>query len=266
MVAAECRTQLSIDRLELWRYQHGSHRETIGDTLGHRDDVGLDTQPLMGKELAASSVTALDLVADQHGTVALAGISQALSELWRGHLDAAHTLDALEDDGSDTTLRQFTHPRLQVVQRQETGMVVIVDGGDDLWVVRHLDGQTRPSVECFLAREHTGVARLERSQFQGVLVGLGTGVDEKQLVVVVATYLSQSLSQFHLQFVNHGVRIEPDVLQLLRHLFNIVRVRVSDADHGMAAIQVEVFLTLVIPNLTALALHNVHVEERIYVE
>jgi hypothetical protein len=42
--------------------------------------------------------------------------------------------------------------------------------------------------------------------------------------------------------------------------------RVSDADHGMPAIEVKILLTLVVPHLTALALHDIHVEERIYIE
>jgi hypothetical protein len=41
---------------------------------------------------------------------------------------------------------------------------------------------------------------------------------------------------------------------------------VSDADDGMSAIQVQVFLTFVIPHFAALALYDVHIEERIYVE
>jgi hypothetical protein len=42
--------------------------------------------------------------------------------------------------------------------------------------------------------------------------------------------------------------------------------RVSDADNGMSAIEVKILLPLVVPYLTALALHDIHVEERIYVE
>jgi hypothetical protein len=42
--------------------------------------------------------------------------------------------------------------------------------------------------------------------------------------------------------------------------------RVPDADNGMPAIEVEILLTLIVPYLTALALHDIHVEERIYVE
>jgi hypothetical protein len=41
---------------------------------------------------------------------------------------------------------------------------------------------------------------------------------------------------------------------------------VTDADHGMAAIEVQVFLSFVVPHLAAFALNDVHVEERINIE
>jgi hypothetical protein len=41
---------------------------------------------------------------------------------------------------------------------------------------------------------------------------------------------------------------------------------VADADHGMSAIEVQILLALLIPHLTALALDDVNIEERIYVE
>ena len=116
MITTKGGAQLSVDGLKLWRNQYSAHGETIGNALGHGDDVRLDAQPLVSKELSASSVAALDLVADQHGTIALTGIGQSLCELRRSHLDTAHTLDALQDDGCNTSLRQLANPGLEVVQ------------------------------------------------------------------------------------------------------------------------------------------------------
>jgi hypothetical protein len=42
--------------------------------------------------------------------------------------------------------------------------------------------------------------------------------------------------------------------------------RVSDADHSMATIEVKIFLAFLVPYLAALTLYDVHVEERIYIE
>ena len=40
----------------------------------------------------------------------------------------------------------------------------------------------------------------------------------------------------------------------------------ADRNHGMSAIEVQILLPLVVPHLTAFALDDVYVEERIYVE
>jgi hypothetical protein len=40
----------------------------------------------------------------------------------------------------------------------------------------------------------------------------------------------------------------------------------AHADDGMTAIEVQIFLTLVIPDLASLALHDVHIEQGIYVK
>jgi hypothetical protein len=43
-------------------------------------------------------------------------------------------------------------------------------------------------------------------------------------------------------------------------------VGVTDGDDGMSAIQVQILLTLVIPNLTSLSFYDVHIEQGIHVE
>ena len=71
MIASEGGSQLPIDRFEVRGNQHGSHWETVGDTLGYGDDIRTDVEPQVSEELAASSVATLDLVADQDGAVLL---------------------------------------------------------------------------------------------------------------------------------------------------------------------------------------------------
>ena len=100
VIATKRSAQLSIDGLELRRNQHTAHRETVGDALGDGDDVRTDIEPLVGEELTAAPVAALDLVADQDRAILLAGCCQTLGKLLGGELDAAHTLNALQDDGT----------------------------------------------------------------------------------------------------------------------------------------------------------------------
>ena len=40
---------------------------------------------------------------------------------------------------------------------------------------------------------------------------------------------------------------------------------VAYADNGMSAIEVEIFLTLVVPYLAALTFYNINIEKKIYV-
>ena len=77
-------------------------------------------------------------------------------------------------------------------------MVVGVDGGDDLGVVGGFHGKRGAAMESFLRHQDAGAARVERGEFQGVLVGLGSAVHQKQLVIVVAAYLTQTGGQLPL--------------------------------------------------------------------
>ena len=163
MVAAERGAELSVDGFELGRNEYSAHREAVADAFGYSDDVGAYAEPLVGEEATAASVAALYLVADKHCSVLLAELMQALGKLGCGQLDAANALNALQDDSAHVALAQL-----------------------NLRVVRCFHGERRASVESLLTREDARATVVERSQLQGVLVGLGTAVDEKQLIVVVA--------------------------------------------------------------------------------
>ena len=85
VVATEGSTQLTIYRSKLWRNQHATHRETIADTLGYGDEIWLDAQPLVCKELTASAITALDFIANQESAAVSAERSTdstKISGLW----------------------------------------------------------------------------------------------------------------------------------------------------------------------------------------
>ena len=42
MIATEGGTELSVNGFELWCYEYTTHRETVGDALSYRYDVGTD--------------------------------------------------------------------------------------------------------------------------------------------------------------------------------------------------------------------------------
>ena len=208
VVSTEGCTQLSVNRLEVGRYKESCHGIAVGDALGHGDEVGLDAQPLVGKELTTAAIATLYLVADEYGAVFLAGSRQTLCKLGCSHHTATDALDALQDHGAHIALGQFALPCLQVVHGQEGHMTVVVDGSHNLWVARHLYSQRCAAVEGVVDREHARAPIGEAGQLQRVLVGLGATVDEKQLVVVVAADGAQALGQLLLQRVDDTVGVE----------------------------------------------------------
>ena len=150
MIATERSAQLSIDGFEVRSDQHATHRKAIGNTLCHCDDIRTDAQPLMGEELSATAIAALYLVANQHGAVFLAGSSQSLCKFGRGHLDAAHALDTLQDDSAYIALSQFSLPCWKIIHWQISDVAIIIDRGNNLRIVGHLYGQTCPAMESLL--------------------------------------------------------------------------------------------------------------------
>ena len=66
MVASEGGAELTVDGLKLRRDEHCTHRETVGYSFCHGDDVGTDTEPLMGEELTTTAITALYLIANKY--------------------------------------------------------------------------------------------------------------------------------------------------------------------------------------------------------
>ena len=266
VVAPEGGAQLPVDGREARRDEHGSHGEAVGDALGHGDDVGADAQPLVGEELAAAAVSALYLVADECRSRLLAGLAQPLGELGGEHAHASYALYALYDAGADIALPQLGLPGGQVVDGQEGDVLAVVDGGHYLGVVGHLHGQRRAPVEGLPDGQYPLAAVLEGGQLQGVLVGLRAGVDEEELVVVISACLSQPLGQLRLQGVDDGVAVEAQPLELLAYLLHVARVAVPYADDGVPAVEVQVFLSLVVPYLASFSLHHVDVVKGIYVE
>ena len=116
----------------------------------------------MGEEFAASTIAALDFIADEYGVVFVAERAQFLHELLGDATNATYTLNALNNDGAHITFLDFLLPRLNIVDRQIGHMTVIVDGGDDFGIVGHFDSQRCTSVKCFLHRQHTCPAVVER--------------------------------------------------------------------------------------------------------
>ena len=266
MVASEGGAELALHRLEARRDEHARHGEAVAYALGHGDEVGAYAEPLVGKELTAAAVATLYLVADEDGAVAVASLEQTLGKLGCSHIQSAHALDALDDAGSHVALGEFGFPCLQVVEGQEGGMSVGIDGGIVFGDVGHLDGERGAAVEGLAGSEHAGASGLERCQLERVLIGFGARVDKEEAVVVIPAGFAETLGELLLQSVDDRVAVEPQPVELGCHHLHVVWVAVADADDGMATIEVEILLSLVVPDMTATAFDDVHVREGIYIK
>jgi len=266
MVAAEGRAELTIDGRELGADEDGAHGEAVADAFRDGDDVGADAEVLMREELAAASVAALYLVANQDSIVLVAKLLQLLEEVGLDQSDAAHALYAFHDAGADVAPLYLSLPGLDVAQREVGNVAVGIDGRNNLRIRRHFYGQRCAAVEGFLEREDARPAVVERREFQCVLVCLSTAVDEEKAVVLVSAGFAEALRELALQGVLHGVAVETECLQLPRHGLYVVGMAMADADDGMAAVKIEVFLSLAVPDGAALAAGDGHIHQGIYVE
>ena len=149
MVSTESRTQLAVHWSEFGRNQHRSHGETVADAFGHRNQVRLHPQMLVGEELARTAVATLDFIANQHRIRFVTCLPHALHELGSGQPDTSDPLNTLHNHGTHIAFGQLHLKSVQIIQRQVSHVPVGVDGSYDFRIVRCLHGQRRTPVERF---------------------------------------------------------------------------------------------------------------------
>ncbi len=266
IVAAECGAEHSLGGLELRRDQHSADRKSVGHSLGHRDDVRHDSGPLVGEEPAAAAVTALDLVEDKHHAGLFGHLAQVAKEpVVRDH-DAADSLDALDDHRGHISFGDFRLHGLYVIERQKDDIVVRVERRGVFRVVGDGHGSRGPSVEGSLERDHLVLAGVEGSEFESVLVGLRSRIDQEQGIVLQTGEFSDFLRQFHLERILHAVGVESDLAELVGDGGDILRMAVAYRNHRMASVEVKILLSFVVPDTGTLRFDRSHVKEGIYVE
>ena len=101
---------------------------------------------------------------------------------------------------------------------------------------------------------------MERSQLHGVLVGLGSAVDQEQLIVVVTASFAQTCGELLLQGVDNRVGVEAQTVELTLESLDVMRMAVADAYHRVTAVEVEIVLTFVVPDGASAAFYYVYVE------
>ena len=114
--------------------------------------------------------------------------------------------------------------------------------------------------------QHPLSARSKRCQLQGILIGLSTAIAEEELIVRIARQLAQLLGQLNLQAIHHSIRVEANLRELVGDFLDIMGVSVTNRNHSVTTIEVEVLHTILIPQIGSLGLHRLHIEQRIYIK
>ncbi len=260
VVASEGGTQLSIDRLELWRDEHGSHWETVGNAFGYGDDVGFHIEILMCEEFSTSAIATLDFVADKDSVVIVADSAESLKEFRADHADATDTLNALDDAGTHIALLNLCRPSSEVVEGKVSDVPIGIDRRNDFRISRCFHSEAGAAVESLFEGQDASAAIVERCQFHGVLVGFSSRVDEEELIVLITAGFAESFGKLLLQRVLHGVGIEAEFVGLLCESLHIVRMAMTDGDDCVASVKVEVFLAFIVPHFASLAVVDGYVE------
>ena len=183
-----------------------------------------------------------------------------------GHVDSAHTLDAFHYHSRHVAFRHLAFGGIGVAKRHERHAMVCVDRRHNLRVVGSLHSKRCASVERLSESHDAPLAGVERSQFHSVFVGFRTRVYQEEAVVVVSARLAEFLSQAHLQRVVDRVGVEHQFLRLTFYRVDIVRMAVSNAYHGVAAVEVKIFCAFAVVDVAAFAAHNLDIEQRIYIK
>ena len=115
-------------------------------------------------------------------------------------------------------------------------------------------------MESMLHGEHPAAPIVETGEFQCILVGLSTTVDQEKAIVLITAYFSESLSQLLLQGVDDTVGVETNLLHLVIDSLNIMRMTVTNADDSMTSIEVKILLSFIVPYAGSFAPYDIDVE------
>src|SRR6185312_13284284 len=214
------------------------------------------------------TISALNAVGDENAAVFFTESADGLKE-GRGRLmDTADALDPFDDDGRHLVAvgLKTGFERGFVIKGQEDHILRLVDGGDDGRVVRHGYRQRRAAMEGLAEGDYLFAAGMKGGQLECVLVCFGPGITKKYLVVRAAADLAELIGQLFLQGNADRIAIETDLIQLVGDALYVMRMGMADGNDGMAAIEIQILLTILIPDVGTFCLYYGDIIDRIDVE
>ena len=240
--------------------ERGAYGHAIGQSLGHRHDVGRHSRVLICPELARTPHARLDLVEDEQDARLVAELAQPGQIAVVGHVDPALALDGLDQHGRgpavDRALESLEVIEIDVLeaagQRFEAVMVLLLRGGGD--------GGEGPAVE---APPHADdVAAIARpvllgpfpGELDGRLVRFGARVREED--AVGEGMLAEELGQLRLLRDVKQVGHVEEGRRLLAQGAHDLGVAVAERGHRDPAGKVQVLLAVRVPDPRPLPSHE----------
>ena len=154
------------------------------------------------------------------------------------------------------------HP-FQVPERAETDFMDRIERGYYRRIVGHRHRAGSPAVEAPPEGHHAVAPGVERSELEGVLVGLGPAVVQEEAVVGLSAESPETPCELLLQRIAYAVGIEAYAGSLLPEGFKVFRVAVAYGDDGVAAVEIEILGPFRIPHTAAPRTLGHDIEKRI---
>src|SRR5690554_4401617 len=238
--------------------QQATNRKTIAHAFGGGNQVGTNAGAFKGEEGTGATVARLNFVENEYCFCLLTGGLQALqkADLW--FKNTGNALYAFNNNGTHIAFSQLRFNSRQIVQRQEADLHTLIHSSLNLRIVGHGHRSRGAPMKGFFESQYATFPGMKGGQLYGDIIGFCARITQKQPIVFQSAYLPKFPRQLLLQRVLYRVGIESDAFYLLRKSSDVMGVTVAYTDHGVAAIQIEVTGSLVVPHITAFGFYGSH--------
>ena len=241
------------------------------DSLRERNQVGDDVEGIEREPLTGSTEAGHDLVEDEDDSVLVGEGSDALEEAGRGSQDSRGAGNRFEKERRDRVGALGLDDAFEVVQgalgflfrsgrpvfaaiqvgSEHVQVTASIFVGDSAPIARRDDGRPRVAVIRAIERDDLVAARVDSSHTNRVFDRIGATVGEEHLVKVRGGVVEDFLGGESAHVVRVGRCNGGEDIGLRLYCLDDLGVLVSDVDVDEHAREVEVRVSLVIPDLAA---------------
>jgi len=180
--------------------EYAPYWKSIAHAFGHRDHIRFDTLVVLkSKKLSTATIATLYFVQYEQSLCLFTGLLQCCQKLTGRKVDPSNALDAFHDHTSIFFGHDGCHTGFDIIELTKSDFKCFVDFRLDLRVIGHIASSGGASVETFFKGEYLFASILKRSEFNGIFIGFSTTVDQKQLILIASTHLTELGRKFFLK-------------------------------------------------------------------